>query len=66
MGAVTVRHYFHEPDRDGAGWLYRIRSTNPATALAGQRVPGWSEDISGQHGLSGRLWVVPEDAVDTS
>ena len=66
MGAVTVRHYSHEPDLDGAGWLCHIHSISPAIVLAGQRVPVWSEDILGQHGLSGRLWVVPEDAVDTS
>ena len=54
-GAVTVRHYFHEPDLVGVGLLCHIRSTNPTTGLAGRRVPAWSEDISRQHGLSGRL-----------
>ena len=66
MGAGTVRHYSHEPDMDNAGLLCHIRSTSPTTDLAGHRVPVWSEDISGQHHLSGRLWVAPEDAVDTS
>jgi len=62
-GAVTVRHYSHQPDLVGVGLLCHIRSTSPTTDLAGQRVPAWSEDISRQHGLSGRLYVVPEDAV---
>ena len=63
MGAVTVHHYSHEPDLVGVGLLYHIHSINPTTGLAGPRVPAWSEDISRQHGLSGRLWVAPEDAV---
>jgi len=54
-GAVTVRHYSHEPDLVGVGLLCHIRSTDPTTGPAGQRVPVWSEDISRQHGLSGRL-----------